>query len=185
MTAALDMLRAIARAGVAQSLYNETNENDERTPAAEQVSSLNSFVSLSPCIDAEGLEERAALIEFGAVPRAWADGYAALSTMPTPAGFSPDRWQRIVDAAGRFLDRWAGVASACGWSDLDVFGCNQYAPDRRFDCMGLVLLLDRCDVASIDETGADLVTKAGVPQCLRFRRRPQPAGTISLWELIR
>src|SRR4051794_7119196 len=38
-------------------------------------------------------EERAAIIDEGAgVPRTWAEGYAALCTMPPPSGFWPDRW---------------------------------------------------------------------------------------------
>src|SRR5690242_17403079 len=54
-------------------------------------------------------EERAAIIAEGAeVPQAWAEGYAALCAMPPPAGFWPERWQRIIDATGAFLDRWVG-----------------------------------------------------------------------------
>ena len=102
-------------------------------------------------------EERAAIIEEGAeVPRAWAEGFAALCAMPPPAGFWPDRWQRIIDATGAFLDRWAGEAIRCGWSDLDVFGCHPDAPDRRFDCMGLVLLLDRREVVASTRTAPTL-----------------------------
>src|SRR5690348_13942372 len=83
-------------------------------------------------------DERAALIEIGAdIPRAWAEGYAALCTMKPPAGFWPDHWRRVIDAAGAFLDRWAGEAARCGWSALDVFGCDAGAPTARFDCMGL------------------------------------------------
>jgi hypothetical protein len=105
----------------------------------------------------DDLNERAAIIEHGVgVHRAWAEGYAALSSMCAPAGFSPERWSRIVDAAGVFIDRYAGVAIECGWSDLDVFGCDPDRPDARFDCMGLVLLLDRCEIIGIDEEGADL-----------------------------
>ena len=133
--------------------------------------------------DADNLDERAALMEYGAnVPRRWAEGFAALSSMP-PAGFSSERWARIVDATGTFLDRWAAKIIACGWSDLDVFGCDAAAPDRRFDCMGLVLLLDRWKVSSIDEAGADLVTETGT--LLRYRRRPVPGHTISLWQLVK
>ena len=132
----------------------------------------------------DDLDERAAIIEEGAgVPRAWAEGFAVLCSMPPPGGFSPGRWQRVVDAAGVFLDRWADTAIACGWTDLDVFGCHDTRPDARFDCMGLVLLLDRCEVVGVDEHGADLVTNTGATQ--RFRRRPLPHGTISLWELPR
>ena len=124
----------------------------------------------------------AALIEFGAnVPRRWDEGYAALFSTPPPAGFSPERWQRIVDAAGSFLDRWASEAITCGWSELDVFGCDRDRPDARFDCMGLLMLLDRCEIVGIDEGGADLV--ASPEARLRYRRRPLPAATISLWQL--
>jgi hypothetical protein len=132
----------------------------------------------------DDVDQRAALIEYGAgVPRTWAEGYAALSSMPSPAGFSSERWSRIVDAAGNFIDRYAGVAIECGWSDLDVFGCDPDRPDARFDCMGLVLLLDRCEIIGIDEDGADLVTETGT--CQRYRRRPLPVYTVSLWVLGR
>ena len=140
--------------------------------------------SAPPLPESDDLDERAAIIEYGAgVPRAWAEGYAALTAMPSPTGFSSERWRRIVDAAGVFLDRWAAEAIACGWSDLDVFGCDAAAPDKRFDCMGLAVLLDRWEVSGIDEAGADLVTETGAP--LRYRRRPLPGHTILLWQLVK
>src|SRR5260370_10125625 len=72
---------------------------------------------------ADELDERAAIIEYGAgVPRRWAQGFAALCSMSAPSGFTPERWQRIIDAAGVFLDRWGDEAVRCCWSDLDVFG---------------------------------------------------------------
>jgi hypothetical protein len=132
---------------------------------------------------AHACDERAAIIELGAgVPRVWAEGYAALCAMPPPAGFLPARWQRIIDAAGVFVDRWAAKAAACGWSDLDVFGCNPDRPDARLDSMGFVLLLDRREVVGVDEHGADVVTNTGVGQ--RFYRRPLPPNTVSLWDLV-
>jgi hypothetical protein len=129
-------------------------------------------------------EERAAVIEEGTgVPRRWAEGFAVLCTMAPPPGFSAERWQRIVDAAGVFLDRWAAAAIRCGWSDLDVFGADADRPDARFDCMGLLMLLDRCEIVGIDEGGADLI--ASPEARLRYRRRPLPAHTVSLWQLGR
>ena len=101
--------------------------------------------------------------------------------MPAPTGFSLERWRRIVDAAGIFLDRWAAEAIACGWTDFDLFGVDGDAPDRRFDCMGLLLLLDRCEIVGIDEYGADLAMGGGVMQ--RYRRKPRPVGTVPLWQL--
>jgi hypothetical protein len=113
--------------------------------------------------------------------RSWADGFAALSRMRSPSGFSLQRWRRIIDAASIFLDRWGNDAVQCGWSDLDVFGCDPDRPDARFDCMGLALLLDRAEVIALDHEGATLKTQAGSE--LRYRRRPLPAGTALLWDL--
>ncbi len=131
---------------------------------------------------ADDPSERAAIIEEAAdTSTRWAEGYAALCAMPPPSGFSAERWRRVVDAAGTFLDRWSAEAIRCGWSDLDAFGCHDAAPTARFDAMGLTLLLNHCEIAAIDGGGADLVTVTGAKQ--RFRRRPMPPGMISLWEL--
>lgn len=157
----------------------------DHPPSLPEASSLNSFVSLSERSGRHDLDERAALIEYGAgVPRRWAEGYLALCSMPAPAGFSPERWHRIIDATGAFLDQWAAKAIDCGWSDLDVFGCNPDRPDARFDAMGLTLLLDRARIVSLDSTGADLVVEPGAA-CQRYRRRSLPANTVSLWVLDR
>lgn len=161
---------------VSHSVHSVTGSERGRSADATQV------VQQSAVAGVDDADERAAIVEEGAgVPQSWAEGFAAVCCMPPPAGFAPARWQRIVDAAGTFLDRWADVAIACGWTDLDVFGCDPDRPDARFDCMGIVLLLDRCEVAGIDERGADLVSATGARQ--RYRRRPLPAGTVSLWEL--
>lgn len=132
----------------------------------------------------DDVEERAAIVEFdGGIPRAWAEGSAALCAMPPPTGFTPARWQRITDATGAFLDRGGADAARLGWSDLDAFGCHPERPAARFDCMGLILLLDRCEAAAIDRDGADLLTVTGARQ--RFRRRPMPPGTVPLWRVAR
>jgi len=112
--------------------------------------------------------------------QAWIEGCRGLSATPPPA-ISPARWSRIVDAADRFVSRWGEAALVAGWSTLDAFGCHPERPDVRFDCMGLVLLLDRCRIVTVDETGADLLTDSGARQ--RYRLRPLPAHTIPLWEL--
>jgi hypothetical protein len=63
----------------------------------------------------ELFDERAAIAEFeGGIPRAWGEGFARLQTMARPARMRPDRWQEMIDDAGRFLDRWAVKAAALG-----------------------------------------------------------------------
>jgi hypothetical protein len=186
MSAAGHLLQTARAAGLslAASGNNLVIETD-RDPPAELLAELRQHkAELIAVLLGNDPDERAALVAEGAgVPRAWAEGYAALCTMPPPSGFWPDRWQRIVDATGAFLDRWAGEAIRCGWSALDVFGCDERAPTARFDCMGLVLLLDRCKVVAVDRDGADLVTASGARQ--RFYRRPLPPGTVPLWALAR
>jgi hypothetical protein len=101
--------------------------------------------------------------------------------MSAPAGFTPDRWQSVVDAAGQFIERWADEAVRCGWSEFDAFGAHDEAPTARRDAMGVVTMLGDRAIAAIDEHGADLITVSGARQ--RFSRRPMPVGTTLLWEL--
>jgi hypothetical protein len=170
----LDTLRAIARTEAThQPSEDERNEKYEETPRAaprRRVNSFPSFISLPESTDRQPRPE-------------WAAGYVALHSMPPPTGFSHERWRRVVLASGKFLARWAADADRLGWDTLDVFGAHETAPAARFDCMGLVLLLDRREVVAIDPEGADLVTVTGARQ--RFRRRPPPPGTVSLWQLRR
>jgi hypothetical protein len=186
MTSALEKLRAIARSTSAPYEINEKNEITPQGAPAEGLISFNSFLSLHGDENTgKARAEHAAIVDHDrGTPRTWAEGFAALCTMAPPTGFSPARWQRIVDAAGNFIDKkWAARAIECGWSDLDVFGCDPDRPDARFDCMGLALLLDHFEITGIDEHGADLVaTQTGARQ--RYRLRPLPAATVSLWALL-
>ena len=38
-------------------------------------------------------------------PKTWLRAFAGMVAMPAPSGFSGQRWRRIIDPAGRFLDR--------------------------------------------------------------------------------
>jgi len=51
-----------------------------------------------------------------------------------------------------------------------------------FDAMGLVLLLARAAVIALDANGADLIVQPSDAR-QRFRRRPLPPGTVSVWAL--
>jgi hypothetical protein len=105
-------------------------------PRAEPIQAAHTSAAIQ-VEQLDDLDERAAIIEFGAnVPRRWAEGFAALCAMSPPTGFSAERWRRIVDAAGSFIDKWAARAIECGWTDLDVFGCNPDRPTARFRLHG-------------------------------------------------
>ena len=72
--------------------------------------------------DALDVAERAAIaVELGRVPPAYADAWAAFQTRK-PEHVTEAEWFRAVDAAGRFLDEWAGLALDFGWRQADIFG---------------------------------------------------------------
>jgi hypothetical protein len=121
--------------------------------------------------------------EASAASNSWLDAYGTMRVMAIPEGFSSDRWRRVLEATRAFMGSWAAGAARLGWSDLDVFGCHPMRPDVRLDCMGLVLLLDGCEIVGIDERGADLSTRGGVRQ--RFRRRQMPPPTVPLLSLAK
>jgi hypothetical protein len=126
-------------------------------------------------------EERAALVEVGAgVPRAWAEGFARLDLASPASGFSDERWRRMIDDGGRFLDQWAHRAAALGWSPLDVFGVHPVAPSARYDAMGLVPLIGGGDIVTITETSATIRGRSG-RELVYLRRRT--ADAVTLWEL--
>jgi hypothetical protein len=189
MTAAARLLETARAAGLSFEVDGDrlVVEIDSEPPPellAELRAHKPELIAILRPAPSDNLAERAALVEYGAgVPRGWAEGFAALCTMPAPTGFSSERWARIVDAAGVFIDKWASKAAELGWSDLDVFGCDPDRPAARFDAMGIVPLLERCEVIGLDENGADLLSRVGEVR-QRYRRRPISPHAVPLWDLV-
>ena len=131
----------------------------------------------------DDLEERAALVEYGAgVPREWAEGFARLDCTHPPADFPLHRWRQIIDDGGLFLDQWANKAAALGWTVVDVFGLNPANPSVRYDGMGLVPLIKGQRIIAISADSARLRMRTGHIQT--YARRPSPSSTV-LWKLQR
>jgi hypothetical protein len=96
----------------------EKSELSEESPPARPLNSLSSLFSHPDTLAADHLgapamaapwseveEERAAIIQHdGAIPRAWAEGFARLDPDRPPGDVPPKRWQLFVDDVGRFLD---------------------------------------------------------------------------------
>ena len=102
-------------------------------------------------------EERAAIVEYDAgVPRAWAEGFARLEGMAPPAGIPAHRSRRLIDNAGRFVDRWAAKAAALGWDTASVFGCHPVVPTARYDMQGLVWFIGRGELVGITADSATI-----------------------------
>ncbi len=129
----------------------------------------------------DDLEERAALVEYGAgVPREWAEGFARLDCTKPPPGYPLPRWHQIINDGGLFLDQWAHQAAGLGWTALDVFGVNPAAPLVRYDGMGLVPLIQGCRVISIADNSAQIKSSNGHTQT--YSRRPR-LDAVALWQL--
>jgi hypothetical protein len=134
------------------------------------------------CADEDAFEERAALVENGAgVPREWAEGFARLCLHPPAPGFSPRRWQQLIEDGGRFLDRWGSEAAGLGWTALDVFGVHARAPAVRYDAAGLVPLISGGEIVAIMADRATIRGWGG--GLLTYLRRPR-SGAVALWELV-
>ena len=118
---------------------------------AEPVADERAQLDTARAPDSVTLHERAAIAaESAGVPRAWAEGYAALCAMPPPAGFWPDRWHGSSTRPAPFSTAGPARRSAAAGPILTCSAAIPTRPIARFDCMGLVLLLDRREVVAID-----------------------------------
>lgn len=138
-------------------------------------------IDTKPKIASEEIEERSAIVEYGAgVPRKWAEGLAKLCAMPPPEGLSPHRWEELQDDAGKFLDEWGGRAAQLGWDALSVFGVEPSVTSTRLSRTGLVWLLRRGTVVAISDESATIRTRSGSTQ--RYWRG-RANGGVPLWTL--
>jgi len=89
--------------------------------------------------------------------------FAFLQLKP-PALVDVARWQQCVRDGSKFLARWGEQAEALGWSSADLFGLHT-PPDKphpsytrlsRYDCIGLIWLLERREVVALTADGASI-----------------------------
>ena len=80
-----------------------------------------------------------------------------------------DRWRQCVTDAQRFLADWGDQAAALGWTADDLFGLHP-VPERpalsycrlaRYDCTGLLWLLQGRPVIALTDTTATIRTPSG------------------------
>jgi hypothetical protein len=89
----------------------------------------------------------------------------------------PTRWQQAVKDGRRFLSRWSDQAEALGWTPADLFGLHEplaephpsYSRLSRYDCTGLVWLLDGRSVVALTAETATIKAHSG--SILTYRRR--------------
>lgn len=179
---------------VTPRLLHENNEKYNLIKAVAQVTPVTPKIIM---VDGKNqdkedrlfaVQERIALIHGGGhILLLWAEGYARMDVMPTPAAYQHRQhlWVMLKDNVGYFLDRWGKEAAAAGWTAHDLFAVHKVAPMARYDQMGLLPLLETRTVTAVDEKGATLLSsdsRGGVEQ--RWNRRPyDQQQACMVWEL--
>ena len=116
------------------------------------------------------------------VPEAWTQGVADLLAMPCPASCPAERWEALREDSYTFLRDHAAQAHDLGWTALDLFGVHPEKPWARFDCMGLVPLLNGAGVTALSDIEVVIEKPSGAR--LTFRRRTMaPDEACLVWEL--
>lgn len=134
--------------------------------------------------DPAEIVERAALMEDGGLPRAWADGLARLALMPPPEGWGRD-WRTVRDGILRFADRlaadpWVTKAHRLGWTAVDLFGVDPAALAARLDCRGAATFVGDAEICLITADAIVVGTRSGA----RMRiTKPTSSGGVPLWSL--
>jgi hypothetical protein len=87
------------------------------------------------------------------------------------------RWQLAVRDGQRFVAQWGTQAKALGWTARDLFGLHEvptnphetYQRLARYDCTGLIWLLQGCPVVAITEATAAI--KMPTESVTTYRKR--------------
>jgi hypothetical protein len=91
-----------------------------------------------------------------------------------------ERWEQAVEAAKRFLAKWGTQAEALGWKSADLFGLAPL-PERphpsyrrlsRYDCTGLIWLLQGRPVVALTEATAAIENPTGNITVYRKHNKP-------------
>ena len=91
------------------------------------------------------------------------------------------RWRQAIEDGERFLAEWVEQAEALGWTSRDLFGLHEvptyphptYQRLSRYDCTGLIWLLQGCPVVALTETTAAIRMPTG--NLTRYRKHNKPA----------
>jgi hypothetical protein len=86
-----------------------------------------------------------------------------------PEYVEPGRWHQAVEDGRRFLAHWGEQADALGWTARDLFGLHEppsiphptYQRLARYDCTGLIWLLQGCPVVALTQATAAVKMPTG------------------------
>ena len=107
----------------------------------------------------EQIEERIAIIEHdGQIPYDWALPIAKIQLRAKPESITKEKWQIITNNLEMLIYYLQDII-AHKWTISDIFGCHPIAPEKRFDVMGLLMLLNEGD--RIIEVSRDVIRIQG------------------------
>src|SRR5262249_34979274 len=126
----------------------------------------------------DGLGARVEIVELPAAAR-YKKAFGILQVR-CPALVDPGRWRACVEDGKRFLAKWGTQAEALGWDSRDLFGLHA-PPERphpsyrrlsRYDCTGLVWLLQGRPVVGLTEATASIKGTTGNITVYRKHNKP-------------
>ncbi|WOH66182.1 hypothetical protein [Bradyrhizobium sp. BWA-3-5] len=109
-------------------------------------------------------------------PAGWHAILQQLKRMQAPDWAGAERWSQMIEDANAFLSNWDRAACDLGWTALDLFGVHPVAPGRRYDLMGLMMLLGGGTVFALTEQTAAFRRPSG--SALTYRRKHMSGATL-------
>lgn len=109
-------------------------------------------------------------------PAGWHAISEELKRMQAPEWAGADRWSQMVEDADSLLSTWGNAACDLGWTALDLFGVHAVAPGRRYDVMGLTILLGGGTVFALTDQSAAFRRPSG--STLTYRRKPTSGAVL-------
>jgi hypothetical protein len=105
--------------------------------------------------------------------------FAHLQLRP-PAYIPEDRWRMAIEDGCAFLHQWGEQAQALNWSSADLFGLHpvpakphpSYNRLSRYDCTGLIWLLQGNPVVAITASTASIRHSTGTITTHRKHNKP-------------
>jgi len=99
------------------------------------------------------------------IPLEWAEAFCKLRQCNRPKNILMTDWLRIQHNAITLHKKQLKKLQAIifhGWSLLDIYGCSNSAPTKRFECMGLLILKNQQErIVSVNESCIKLQREGG------------------------
>ena len=181
MNAAAEILSAVRQAGAALRVEGVSlvASNASRIAPAIKAAIRENKPQIISALLADGTACKVTIIELPQAQR-YRKVFGVLQLKP-PALVPVERWRQCVEDGKRFLAAWGSQAEALGWTTADLFGLHtpperphpSYSRLSRYDCTGLVWLLQSRRVVALTADTAEIENSSGsITTYRRFNRSP-------------